>query len=336
MTTELLKRYTRRFAAYTCAVLLLGLACGGALGQNAGEAESGGAAARAKKADIRGTVRSVTIPVTATRRGGEATREEMQLLELIVQEDGEVQELLSARGVDRAPLALAILLQDDLVSSVGNELKGLTSFIRTLPPGSRVMVGYLRSGSPQIRQRFTTDLERAAKALRIPLGSPFAAPYNPYVQLVDALKRFESLPTGRRAALLISDGVDVSRGLDSSTPGQSIDLDRAIAEAQRRGVAVYSIYTPTALTAGGNFILIGNGQGSLKRLSEETGGRAFYQGSAAPVSFDPYLREIGGLLAHQLALTYLSTHTSKDFHRIKIQTAQADVHLAYPSGYTRK
>src|SRR5205814_4847719 len=102
------------------------------------------------------------------------------------------------------------------------------------------------------------------------VGSPFAAPYNPYVQLVDALKRFESLPTGRRAVLLVSDGVDISHGLEGSAPGQSLDLDRAIAEAQRRGVAIYSIYSPTALTAAGNFILVGNGQGALKRLSEET------------------------------------------------------------------
>ena len=265
--------YNGRRGAY--ALLLLAAACGSALAQNAGEADAGGTSARARRTDTRGSVRSITIPVTVSRRGSEASREELQLLELIVQEDGEVQELLSARGVDRAPLALAILLQDDLAPSVGNELKGLTSFIRTLPAGSRVMVGYLRAGSPQIKQRFTTDLERAAKSLRIPLGSPFAAPYNPYVQLVDALKRFESLPTGRRAVLLVSDGVDISHGLDSSAPGQSLDLDRAIAEAQRRGVAIYSIYSPTALTAAGNFILVGNGQGSLKRLSDETGGRAF-------------------------------------------------------------
>ncbi len=304
--------------------------------QKDAEQGDGAAAARARRNDARGSVRSVTIPVTITRRGTDMMREEMQLLELVVQEDGEAQEILSARGQDRAPLALAILLQDDLASSVGNELKVLTSFIRGLPAGSRVMIGYLRAGSLQVKQRFTTDLERAVKALRIPTGSPFAAPYNPYVELVDALKRFESLPTGRRAVLLVSDGVDVSRGLDGSSPGQSLDLQRAINEAQRRATAVYSIYSPTALTSNGNFILVGNGQGSLKRLSDETGGRAFYQGTGAPVSFDPFLRELGGLLSRQVALTYLSTHTSKDFHRIKIQTAQTDVHLMYPTGYTPK
>ncbi len=329
-------RISKRIAACVCATFLLVAAQGSTLGQKEGEQGDGAASTRSRRSDTRGSVRSVTIPVTVNRRNSNATREELQTLELIVQEDGEAQEILSARGVDRAPLALSILVQEDLGAPIGNELKGLTSFIRGLPDGSRVMIAYLRAGSPQIRQRFTTDLDHAAKSLRVPAGSPFAAPFNPYVELVDTLKRFESLPTGRRAVLLISDGVDVSRGIDSSAPSQSLDLDRAISNAQRRGVAVYSIYSPTSLTAGGNFILVGNGQGSLKRLSDETGGRAFYQGAGAPVSYDPFLRELGGLLSRQFALTYLSTHPNKDFHRIKLQTAQTDIQLAYPSGYTRK
>lgn len=336
MTEDTKTGITRHLAACVCAVFLLAVTQSVTLGQKEGEQRDGATGTRSRRSDTRGSVRSVTIPVTVNRHNSGAAREELQMLELIVQEDGELQEILSARGVDRAPLALAILIQEDLVSPIGNELKGLTSFIRGMPDGSRVMIAYLRAGSPQIRQRFTTDLDHAAKSLRIPAGSPFAAPFNPFAALVDTLKRFESLPTGRRAVLLISDGVDVSRGIDSSSPSQSLDLDRAVSNAQRRGVAVYSIYSPTSLTAGGNFILVGNGQGALKRLSDETGGRAFYQGASAPVSYDPFLRELGGLLSRQFALTYLSTHPNKDFHRVKLQTVQTDIQLAYPSGYTRK
>ena len=81
--------------------------------------------------------------------------------------------------------------------------------------------------------------------------------------------------------LLVSDGLDVSQGVASSTPGQSIDLDRAILRAQRRSVAVYSFYSPASLTDNGNSQLVLNGQGSLQKLSDETGGRAFFQGSIA-------------------------------------------------------
>nr|MDQ3818471.1 hypothetical protein [Acidobacteriota bacterium] len=51
-----------------------------------------------------------------------------------------------------APVNLAILIQDDLVSRVGNELDVTRNFIRTLPKGSRVMVAYVTSGALQVRQ----------------------------------------------------------------------------------------------------------------------------------------------------------------------------------------
>src|SRR5580765_395129 len=66
----------------------------------------------------------------------------------------------------REPLNIAILIQDDLISRVGNELGVTREFIRSLPAGSRVMVGYITAGTLQVRQPFTTDLGRAASSLR--------------------------------------------------------------------------------------------------------------------------------------------------------------------------
>src|SRR5215213_6501246 len=90
----------------------------------------------------------------------------------------------------RVPLNLAVLIQDDLVSRVGNELRETADFIRSLPAGSQVMVGYIRSGSLQVRQPFTSDLEAASRSLRVPAGSTAVSPYNPYVQVRDAVKQF--------------------------------------------------------------------------------------------------------------------------------------------------
>src|SRR5438309_6191483 len=75
----------------------------------------------------------------------------------------------------QVPMNLAILIQDDLISRVGSELGVTRDFIRTLPAGSQVMVGYITSGTLQVRQPFTGDLEKAAKALRIPIGSTSAS-----------------------------------------------------------------------------------------------------------------------------------------------------------------
>jgi VWFA-related protein len=279
----------------------------------------------------RGPGKPVTVPVTI--RVKEET--ELQNIDLSIHEDGEPQTIISVRGIGtNSPITLAVLIQEDLVPSVGNEIKDLAKFIRNLPKGSRVMVGYLRTGSLQVKQRFTPDLERAASALRPPTGFASNSPYNPYVEVIEALKRFEGQPLGRRAILLVSDGLDISRGVDSSSPTQSVDLQRAVNESQRRGVAIYGFYAPT-IVAASNPALVSNAQSSLLRLSDETGGLAFFQGTGAPVSFVPFIRELDTSLQKQAALTFLSTHLGKGFHKIEVKSSTPGVRVAYPSGYVR-
>jgi VWFA-related protein len=280
------------------------------------------------------SAKPVTIPLTIRVKG--TPREvELQTVDLTVSEDGDPQTILSIRARGSAsPVTLMVLIQDDVVLSVASEMRALAGFIRQLPRGSRVSVGYLRAGSLQVRQKFTSDLEQAARSLRVPIASASAAPYNPYVEVIEALRRFEAQPVGRRAILLVSDGLDISRGVASSAAGQSLDLQRAITEAQRKGVAIYSFFAPTT-TSESNTRLLGNAQGSLEMLSEETGGRAFFQGMGAPVSFDPFIRELNATLDRQIALTYLSTHPEKGFHRVKIISSRPDVQVNYPAGYTR-
>lgn len=278
----------------------------------------------------RGSAKPVTVPVTIRPRGPM----EIRVVDFLIREDGEMQSILSRRLPADNPLHLAILIQDGLVPSVSTETRGVADFVRELPVGSRVMIGHVRTGSLEVRRRFTTDLEKAATSVRIPMAFASASPFNPFIQVIEALRRFDSQPLGRRAIVLVSDGLDVSRGIDSSTPGLSLDLERAIREAQRRGVAIYSVYAPSA-GAFGNPLLAANGQSCLERLSSETGGKAFFQGTGAPVSFDPFLKEIKESLAMQIALTYLSTHPGKGFHRLDIKPLERNVELRHPAGYTR-
>jgi VWFA-related protein len=280
--------------------------------------------------------RPVIIPLTIRVKGEVAPSElELRTVDLTVNEDGEPQTILSVRAMGTSsPINLIVLIQDDVVSSIGLETKSLAEFIRRLPRGSRVSVGSLRTGSLQVRQKFTSDLEKAAKSLRGPIGVAGVAPYNPYVEVIEALKRFDAQPAGRRAILLVSDGLDTSHGIDSSGPTQSLDLQRAINEAQRRGVAIYSFYAPT-VTTDTDSSLIPNAQSSLQRLSDETGGRAFFQGFGAPTSFDPFIKELSSALDRQIALTYLSTHLNKGFHRVKITSSTPGVEISYPAGYKR-
>jgi len=274
----------------------------------------------------------VTVPVTIRVREPRRVVE-MRFVDFILKEDGELQTILSIRNPAENPITLAILLQDDLVSSISTEAKGIANFVRRLPPGSRVMVGYIRTGTLDVRRKFTSDLEKAATGVRPPMGLASAGPFNPFVEIIEALKRFDSQPLGRRAMIVVSDGVDISRGIDSSGPGESLDLQRAISEAQRRSVAIYSIYAPSAGTTGGLSTL--NGQSCLERLSKETGGRAFFEGTGAPVSFDPFIKEIDNSISMQIALTYLSTHPGKGFHRLEIKPLERDTEIRHPAGYPK-
>lgn len=199
------------------------------------------------------------------------------------------------------PLNIAILIQDDLVPQVGNELEATRNFIRSLPQGSRVMVGYITAGSLQVRQPFTTDLETAARSLRIPIGSEASSPFNPYVEVVEALRKFKSDWKNENAVLLISDGLDTSRGFDSTAAGQSLDLERAIREANKREVAIFSFYAPSVGLTSHSTLAASYGQSSLNKLSDQTGGTAFFQGTTGFVTFDSHFSRLRETLNRQYA-----------------------------------
>jgi hypothetical protein len=199
------------------------------------------------------------------------------------------------------PLNLAVLIQDDLVSQVGNELGVTRDFIRSLPQGSKVMVGYITTGTLQVRQPFTTDLEKAAKSLRIPRGSASSSPFNPYVEVIEALKKFESSETNANALLLISDGLDTSRGFDATAAGRTLDIDRTISEANKRRVSIFSFYAPSVGLTSHSRLAASYGQSSLNRVSKETGGKAFFQGTTGFVTFDSYFSRLRETLNRQYA-----------------------------------
>jgi hypothetical protein len=201
----------------------------------------------------------------------------------------------------RVPINIAILIQDDLVSRVGNEIGVTREFIRSLPQGSRVMVGYITAGSLQVRQPFTTDLNKAASSLRMPIASTSASPYNPYVEVIDAMKKFDSSWKDPKAVLLISDGLDTSNGFDATAAGQTLHIDRTISEAKRRDISIFSFYAPSVGLTSYSRLAASYGQSSLNRVSDETGGKAFFQGTTGFVTFNSYFNRLREELNRQYA-----------------------------------
>lgn len=282
-------------------------------------------------------IRVVSIPVTIFSKQEMKEKKLEEIIDvgqLSVKENGNEQTVISIRGISESTLSLAILIQSDLSSTVNLELNNLRDFIRRLPSGSRVMVAYIKGGSLAVKQRFTDDLEKASKALTLVSSSQIPTANSIFQAVEEALKRFDALPSGRRAILLISDGLDSS--LLGSFSLQSLDLDRAVSRAQQKGVVVYSFYVTSNLSERLNQQQVLEAQSLLSRLAEETGGRALFSGFSAPVSFLPFLRELALLLDRQFVLTYLSTNMKKGYYRIEITATNPEIRIGHPKGYYYK
>lgn len=213
-----------------------------------------------------------------------------------------VTEWSPARG-DRAGLELFILIDDACDPSLGSHLHELRTFVKDQPPATSVAIGYMRNATVQIAQNFTTDHAAAAKAIRLPPGTP-GAYGSPYLSVIDLIKRWPA-SSNRREVLMISDGIDRAR----SAPrwrGLSMnpDVDGASSAAQRAGIMVHAIYSPGTGRQRRNFWEATNGQMGIAKLAEETGGESFYLGLQNPVSFEPYLKELEQALSSQYLLSF--------------------------------
>lgn len=272
----------------------------------------------------------VTVTVTVVSHGGDpasVTKEDV----LVRQRDERrpVVDWVPA-GSERAPLELVILIDDSLDTGVGTNLDDLRKFIRALPTGTRVAVAYAQNSSAQLRQNLTEDREAAAKSLRLPLGLRDSF-QSPYLAVVDLLGRLPQTQ-GRRAILLISDGIDLMRGVSDSSPASNNELRRAIERAQRNNVQVYTLYASGSGRIRRNFFLVSNGQGGLSRLALETGGEAYFQGFQTPVSFQPFLEELNQTLSQQYLLTFRAQPGEKaSYQRLRVTTEVPGVELMAPT-----
>jgi hypothetical protein len=199
-------------------------------------------------------------------------------------------EQAGVRGADRSRTDLAVLVDDSLRSDTSLQLADVKAFIRELPSTMRVAVAYSSNGAAYMAQDFTTDHERAALAVRMPRGTDDVNGI--FDSLKDLQKRWPAEAGNRRVVLLISSGIDLLHGAADSQPGNNPDLQSTIDRYRRDGIVVYSIYASNASLVSRNSFLVLNGQGCLARLSNETGGEAYFSGSQTSVNFRPFLDRI--------------------------------------------
>lgn len=207
---------------------------------------------------------------------------------------------------EHAGLELFVLLDDASSASLGSQLGDIRQFINAQPATTRIGVAYMQDGTAEIVQDLTADHNLAAKALRLPLEMP-GVNASPYFSLSDLIKRWPTT-NFRREVIMVTDGIDRFWGSGPDDPY----VDSVMEQAQRAGILVYSIYTPGVGHYARSPWRTWWGQIYLSRLSDETGGEAYYIGfRGAPVSFVPYLDEVTHDLAHQYLLTFVAKPGTK-------------------------
>lgn len=256
-----------------------------------------------------------------------------------IEVNGKKTQLHSLTPVQPNGVQIALLIDDGLRRSVAVQLQDIEKFITGLPAGTEILVGYMANGTVKVVTPFTTDHVEAAKSIRIPFGIPGLSA-SPYFCLSEFVKQWpgnsenaEAGPqsgTKARFALMITNGVDPYNGSTSVLNQDSPYVQRAIADAQRAGVPVYSIYYGDAGIRGGsaNF----SGQSYLRQIADATGGDTFYQGYGEPVALQPFFQDF----TREISETYIASfdaNTDKEGRdhlvRLKVNTSMPKLKIRH-------
>jgi len=233
--------------------------------------------------------------------------------------DGKKEQLTGWSKVPPNGVQIAILMDDGLRLSVGREISDLKAFVNGLPPGVQVYIGYMRNGTVDTAQSFTTDHGAAASRVRLPLGSAGVSA-SPYFCVSEFVKHWPTDPSqpGARFVMMITNGVDPYNGSTSPLNQDSPYVEAAVTDAQRAGVSVSSVYFGDAGFRGrrGSF----SGQSYLAQTADGTGGRSYYEGTGSPVSLAPYLAQFQHAISETFVASFPAKVKGKELVRIKAET----------------
>jgi hypothetical protein len=230
---------------------------------------------------------------------------------------------------ERSGLQLVVLLDDSSGGNLGLQLNDIRNFLSGLPPTTQVAIGYMRNGTPNLVQNFTSDHAQAAKALRLPTGIG-GSNGSPYFCLSDLVRHWPGGDSNvRREVIMVTDGVDRYSGarFDPENPY----VRAATSDAQKAGVIVYSIYYRGAGRVDRSLLVTDGGQNYLTQVSGDTGGKVYLEGFGNPVSFAPFLSDIQRKLQNQYELTFVSAAAKPGLQNIRVKTSQPNTTLQWPA-----
>ena len=270
------------------------------------------------------------VPTTALVSAESKTDTPLDPSLLKLQVNGHDAPVLGVTPVSSRGTEVAILIDDGLRGSFSLQLKDMTTFVNELPAGTKVLVGYMQNGTVRSDNHFSADHAEVASSLRI-TTSMAGMSASPYLCLSDFVKHWPSSEPAARMVLMITNGVDPYNGRPSIENQDSPYVQAAQEDAERAGVAVYSIYFQDSGYRGGQGSF--SGQGYLQQVADATGGRSFNQGSISPVSIMPYLKMFEKAINESYMVNFnASSRREKpsSLTDIRLKTSQSGVKLHAP------
>jgi VWFA-related protein len=255
-------------------------------------------------------------------------------------EDGKEQEIKYFTRETDLPLTIGLLVdvsgsQERLIDT---EHRAASAFFRSvLRPKDLAFIISFGKDSELLQDSTSspTLLEDGLKQLRlnVPVGGLHPGPV-PTQQnqagtvLWDAVylaanERLKS-EAGRKVIVVITDGVDT---------GSKKTREQAIREAQLADTVVYSIDYSDPGAYGGGFVFGGGGEGDLRKMSDETGGRVFKVDRKN--SLDDIFKQIQEEMRSQYAIAYAPTNAKKDggYRKLDFKMANKDYKVQARKGY---
>jgi Ca-activated chloride channel family protein len=266
-------------------------------------------------------VNLVNIPVSVADKKGKYVTN-LKKEDFKVYEDEKLQTITNFANENNLPLTIALLV--DTSGSIRDKLRfeqeaAIEFFYSTLQRGKdKAMVISFDSGV-ELNQDFTDDPEKLADAVRkIRAGGGTSL----YDAVFLAVNQKLAGTAGRRVIILITDGDDNS---------SRVSLTETLEAAQKSDVSIYSISTNSSAYFGSKDQE--RGDKTLKKFSEETGGKPFF-----PLKIEDLASSFLNIhdeLRSQYQLGYRPTNARPDgtFRRIRVDLADKRYKARARSGY---
>lgn len=278
-----------------------------------------------QKLDISTT--NVRLPITVTEGKSNHFVTNLKEEDFEIYEDKVPQKIIAFAHQSEMPLDVAVLM--DTSNSVKPKLKfekdSAVSFLETMLSTRKDRALFTTFDSQiELRQDFTNRLDLLSNAVYNVKAQGETRMYDAIYQVCE--EKMAASPGRRRAIVIITDGEDTA---SDHTLKDAIDL------AQRNETVVFAISTK----AGGLFGVQGGmvdrkEDKDIKRLAEETGGRAFF--TAEVIELEKSLAAIAHELRSQYLIAYSPTNENFDSKYRKIEVklpGKKDLRVRTKTGY---